>query len=70
MSSILDYLKPRHDLDKYLETLEENGEVDISRLDIEERMKLVAMARKKGYRLDYKYPNPKTHDKVILVIKK
>ena len=69
MNSILDFIKPKHNLEKYLEILEEVGEVDISRLDLGERIRLVRMAREKGYRLDYKYPDPRTHDKVFLVIK-
>ena len=69
MKNILDFIKPKHRLEDYLTTLEEMGEVDISRLDLRERLRLVRMVREKGYTLDYRYPDPRTHDKVVLVIK-
>ncbi len=56
-----------HDLDKYLNTLLEKKEVNITKLNVEERIKLVAKARKLGYKLDYKRD---LSGKLYLVIKK
>jgi len=55
------------DLEKYLNTLLLTGEVNITRLNVEERLKLVAKARKLGYNLDYKYD---LSGKLYLVLKK
>ena len=70
MVDITQFIKSKHNLNKYLARLESNGEVDITNLDVNERVKPVAMARHKGYILGYKYPNPKDHECTILYIKK
>lgn len=69
MVDITQFIKSKHNLNKYLARLESNGEVDITNLDVKERVKLIAMARRKGYVLGYKYPNQKDHEYTILYIK-
>ena len=56
----------KHNLEKYLNTLMLTKEVNITRLNIDEIIKLVAKARKLGYILDYKHD---LSEKLYLVIK-